>query len=282
MVIPSVQELSGTFADPSTRHAAMTHAPIVLALLLPILTGIALVTQSRVAIWATLIVGCVGVVSAWLGVLSGESAYAVMGPVPMSVGELAHVHEEMAEKLWLFLCAASLASGAMLLRQAHLRTAGKIVAPLASVGGAVWVIAVAHHGGTLVYSYGVGTPDPLSQRELDATLAGTDPYQGVDSRVIHFRTKVYPYLAENCMGCHSPKDTDAAWLDMTSFDGLSQGGELGPAVLPGNPESSPLFTIIHAQDPIRMPPDGPLPTSAEASAIERWIRNGAVWSPPEE
>lgn len=55
---------------------------------------------------------------------------------------------------------------------------------------------------------------------------------------------------------------------------LLQGGSNGPAVLPGKPESSPLYQWVVGAKP-RMPKVGPALASAEQEQIRRWIEAGA-------
>src|SRR5579871_5295984 len=78
-----------------------------------------------------------------------------------------------------------------------------------------------------------------------------------------FENKVRPVLAEHCFACHS----DAAkkrkgGLAVDSLAALLQGGDTGPAVVPGHPEKSLLVTAVgHATD-LKMPPKGKLPAAA--------------------
>lgn len=61
---------------------------------------------------------------------------------------------------------------------------------------------------------------------------------------------------------------------MTSRAAMLNGGESGPAVVPGNPSESLLISAVHYQD-FEMPPKGKLPDESIAT-LEQWIENGAA------
>ena len=71
-----------------------------------------------------------------------------------------------------------------------------------------------------------------------------------------FESKVRPLLAEHCYRCHSaraPKVKGGLRLD--SREGLLQGGESGPALVPGHPEQSRLVEAVRYTSPeLQMPP----------------------------
>ena len=93
-----------------------------------------------------------------------------------------------------------------------------------------------------------------------------------------FENQIRPVLVEACFGCHGdPKESGELRVD--SRDALIQGGESGPAIVPGSPESSLLFEAIqrHA-DVSAMPPDSDKALRSEQIvAFEKWIRAGAHW-----
>ena len=91
-----------------------------------------------------------------------------------------------------------------------------------------------------------------------------------------FETKIRPVLAQECYGCHSqkaPKTKGGLVLD--SVSGWKLGGESGePAILPGDPDHSPLWKAMTHQDGLAMPPDKKLPDAILAD-FRRWIAMGA-------
>jgi hypothetical protein len=70
-------------------------------------------------------------------------------------------------------------------------------------------------------------------------------------------------------------------LDLTTSATARKGGESGvAAILPGNPERSPLFLSVtrsHADWGAMPPKDNDQLTPSQVEAFRRWIRDGAVW-----
>lgn len=93
-----------------------------------------------------------------------------------------------------------------------------------------------------------------------------------------FEKSVRPLLAEKCYGCHSADTKPAGGLRVDDRHGLLNGGDAGPAVVPGEPEKSLLLTRLRHPDVKRRMPKESEPLSPEQVAVlERWIREGAAW-----
>ena len=91
-----------------------------------------------------------------------------------------------------------------------------------------------------------------------------------------FETRIRPLLAANCQACHGEKAT--AGLRVDSREGLLRGGESGPAIVPGDPEKSPLLKAVqHAEGFPRMPRGRAKLAAADIDALAEWIKGGAVW-----
>ncbi|TWU03652.1 DUF1553 domain-containing protein [Neorhodopirellula pilleata] len=92
---------------------------------------------------------------------------------------------------------------------------------------------------------------------------------------VFFETHIRPVLIEHCLECHSTDTEASGQLLLDSRSGWETGGDLGPAVIPGDPASSLLMRAIEYQDSdLQMPPDGKL----DAETIEQfrdWIQDGA-------
>lgn len=91
-----------------------------------------------------------------------------------------------------------------------------------------------------------------------------------------FENRVRPVLAAECYECHGP-DKQRGGLRLDHRQALLDGGDSGPALIPGQPEASLLIRAIRHDDPdLAMPPKRPpLGPSAIADLIE-WIRQGAI------
>lgn len=96
-----------------------------------------------------------------------------------------------------------------------------------------------------------------------------------DAAVDFFEKEVRPLFAERCAGCHGGARPKAG-LTLTSRAELLQGGDNGPAAIPGKPDESLLIKAVRYQDELRMPPKGKL-TDRQIEVLERWVRLGAPW-----
>jgi cytochrome c553 len=92
-----------------------------------------------------------------------------------------------------------------------------------------------------------------------------------------FETRIRPVLAGTCGQCHGP-DVASGGLRLDSREALLKGGEHGPAVVPGDAESSLLIKAIqHGEDQkLQMPPEEPLGDNAIAD-LKAWVAAGAKW-----
>src|SRR5437762_2346747 len=68
-----------------------------------------------------------------------------------------------------------------------------------------------------------------------------------------FEKSVRPILVNHCFECHGAKKPKAG-LRLDSRDALLQGGDTGPAIVPGHPEQSLLIKAINYKDEPKMPP----------------------------
>src|SRR5688500_23126 len=94
-----------------------------------------------------------------------------------------------------------------------------------------------------------------------------------------FESKIRPVLEERCYSCHSAgaKKLKAEYL-LDTREGLRKGGESGdPAVVPGDPDKSPLILAIRRTDEdFAMPPKEERALSAEqVKDFEEWVKMGA-------
>ena len=88
-----------------------------------------------------------------------------------------------------------------------------------------------------------------------------------------FEKQVRPILVEHCYECHSDQPDGGLRLD--SRQGLRSGGDSGPALEPGAPDSSLLVEAIRYRNPdFQMPPKGQLDPSL-IETLEKWIAMGA-------
>ena len=88
---------------------------------------------------------------------------------------------------------------------------------------------------------------------------------------------IHPILTAKCIACHGPEKQEGG-LRLDSSAAAREGGDRGPAIVPGKIEESLLVRAIRFADPdLQMPPKQKL-TEAEISAL--WVRTGAEWPEP--
>ena len=83
-------------------------------------------------------------------------------------------------------------------------------------------------------------------------------------------------LQKECFRCHTPEKRKGG-LVMTSREALLQGGDSGPALVPGDPAKSSIVELLAEDADPHMPPKGQL-TSQEIASIRNWVKSGAVWN----
>lgn len=93
----------------------------------------------------------------------------------------------------------------------------------------------------------------------------------------HFEKEIRPVLEAKCLKCHNGEKQRGS-LRLDSREAILQGGDTGPALVPGKPADSLLLQALNYTD-FRMPPAGQLP-EATIRHFEKWIAEGAHW--PEE
>ncbi|QDV40252.1 Xanthan lyase precursor [Stieleria neptunia] len=102
------------------------------------------------------------------------------------------------------------------------------------------------------------------------------PIETDAEKVQWFETKIRPALIEHCLECHSTETEASGGLVLDSRDGWQSGGDLGPAIVPGDAAASRLIEAIAYDDPaLEMPPDGKL-DDVTIAAFRRWVQDGAV------
>ena len=79
------------------------------------------------------------------------------------------------------------------------------------------------------------------------TLAAVAIPGRADQGVDFFEKRIRPVLHEQCVKCHG-SEKQKAGLRVDSREALLHGGETGPALVPGKPESSLLIQAVRHLD----------------------------------
>ena len=93
-----------------------------------------------------------------------------------------------------------------------------------------------------------------------------------------FEKRVRPVLVQHCYECHSATAKKVkAGLLLDSRAAMLQGGENGPALVPGEPDKSRLIEAIrYTNVDLKMPRKGKLPHAVIAD-LTTWVKMGAPW-----
>jgi hypothetical protein len=112
----------------------------------------------------------------------------------------------------------------------------------------------------------------------EPSFAEANPGANDDAGSVEFFEKtIRPILVGNCYNCHSANTNAKGDLRVDDRNGLLQGGNGGPAVVPSDPDASLLIKAVrHQADAPKMPPKKRL-TDEEIDHLARWIKAGAVW-----
>src|SRR5947199_6382062 len=88
-----------------------------------------------------------------------------------------------------------------------------------------------------------------------------------------FENKIRPVLANQCYSCHTGSQLGGLRLD--SREAMLKGGKSGPALAPGDPDSSLLVRAVRQTgDKLKMPMGGKL-KDAEIEDLAAWGKAGA-------
>jgi cytochrome c553 len=98
------------------------------------------------------------------------------------------------------------------------------------------------------------------------------------AKVEFFEKKIRPVLVEHCYECHSVEAAKAGKLQgklaIDSRAGVRQGGESGPAVMPGDVAASTIIKALRHEG-LEMPPGEKLPEDVVADFVT-WVKDGAI------
>ena len=94
---------------------------------------------------------------------------------------------------------------------------------------------------------------------------------------VDFEKEIQPIFSEHCYQCHGAKKQEASlrWDKKTM---ALQGGESGPAIVPGKSADSLMIqAVAHLRDDLKMPKKGEPLSVEQIGLLRAWIDQGAVW-----
>ncbi len=83
-------------------------------------------------------------------------------------------------------------------------------------------------------------------------------------------------IRENCTPCHGGAGLSSSGLSLTGRQLAMQGGERGPALVPGKSAESRIYRFAAGLESPQMPPNKPL-SAEQLQVLKDWIDRGAEW-----
>ncbi|MEM9367634.1 MAG: DUF1592 domain-containing protein [Planctomycetota bacterium] len=122
----------------------------------------------------------------------------------------------------------------------------------------------------------------LNQQEIQrhyraghrASLLGAPAVTPEELASLHFERKIAPLLSNHCLECHDSASREGG-LDLSKKSEAFAGGDSGPAIVPGDPLESLVWTSVESDD---MPHDRDSLNAAQKTLLKDWIADGAAWS----
>src|SRR5690606_24190749 len=106
---------------------------------------------------------------------------------------------------------------------------------------------------------------------------------------VDYSTQVKPIINKHCISCHGGVKKNGGFSLLFQEEAMANTKAGHPAIIPGDPENSPLIQRLKETDPeLRMPYQKPPLNQEEIRIMEEWVRQGAQWGehwayiPPEE
>jgi hypothetical protein len=116
--------------------------------------------------------------------------------------------------------------------------------------------------------------EPAEEQTAGSNVAGIESLD--PAKVDFFEKNVLPILSERCFSCHSHEQEISGNLALDFASGWKTGGDRGPSIQPGNPNSSLLLQAVRGEiSDLKMPPEESL-TADQISILQQWIQDGAI------
>src|SRR5688572_31262615 len=93
-----------------------------------------------------------------------------------------------------------------------------------------------------------------------------------------FEKDIRPLLKAHCFDCHGEGEKLKGGVDLRLRRLMVSGGDNGPVLVPGKPEKSLLFTMVHSGE---MPRREKKLSAEQIALIKKWIATGANVARPE-
>lgn len=139
----------------------------------------------------------------------------------------------------------------------------------------VFVSLTGHFGGSMTHGADYIFAS-VAGKEGEDPSTKFQAIQNIDSALV-YDDLIKPILESRCYSCHSARRQKGD-LRLDEIELINRGGEDGPIIRAGLPDSSSLFVrlMLPLDHDDHMPPnEKPQPSSAEIALIQSWIKAGA-------
>ncbi len=101
---------------------------------------------------------------------------------------------------------------------------------------------------------------------------------------VDFQEDIRPLLERKCLECHNSRINHGGLILETRALAFRPRRPGGPVIVPGNPEASPLYTVIHLPEELSnaMPPTRHRLSREDVQMVHDWIKADADWPSGEE
>ena len=133
--------------------------------------------------------------------------------------------------------------------------------------GVILIIIAGHNGASMTHGENFVLAPLQSKDRKDIDL----------EKAIVYTDIIHPIMEDKCISCHNPNKSKGD-LQLITPATILKGGENGPPVVPGSPDSSILYQylLLPMKDDKHMPPEGkPQLDKEEIALLHWWIQSGA-------
>lgn len=129
--------------------------------------------------------------------------------------------------------------------------------------------------GTIIFGLALALFPPAGFAKMTPEQAAALPAPA--SHPIQFATEIKPILEASCIKCHG-KGRDKGDFKIDTRETILNGGESGPAVVPGKSGESYFIELVAGVDPDNvMPRKGKKLSETEIGLLRAWIDQGLPW-----
>jgi len=123
------------------------------------------------------------------------------------------------------------------------------------------------------------TQVPAPQTAAPLTPAQIASLPPPADRAIDFVRDIKPILQNSCVKCHG-RGRSKGGFSLETRNSLLDGGDNGPAIVPGASQRSHLIVLVAGLDPdLVMPQKGSRLKPEQIGLLRAWIDQGATWDP---